>query len=531
MGIIAFLVYIIFVMIWYLMLKRSIAEAMLLGLVIVCAFNGVDVLPQTFASSLTKALTQDVMAAIILFTVMASIMTQTGIITRLVNILNSILGRFRGGPAYVSACASAMFGMVSGASSANAATVGSITIPWMTESGWPKAVAATMNTGNAGLGICIPPSSSMFLMLGLPVVAGSVAAGDLYIALMCGGLWSLAYRLLLTRYYVSKYNIPAVPKDRIVSLGSALKEGGTSLTMFLGIIVPLVIITGPVGNFLKTLPAFGEDGVDAMNIIIWVPVLIMFICIIEGRKLLPKTASGWGKLLSSTAKTCCSCGAVSELAVLLMLAVGRKLLCHTESLAKGEWSKNTFLNGSFCLNGKTLGIIGAGNIGRQVAKKAQAFGAVTNYYDPFRLSPEMEAEYHLSYLPVKELLASSDLITLHVPLTEENHHMIGAEEIAGMKDHAILINTSRGGLVDDKALAEAVASGKLLGAGLDVVEEEPLPVGHPLLTNPNIIVTPHIGGGTADIGDVIMPMLAEDINTMASGNLPIHTVNKEYLKK
>jgi len=314
-GIVAFLVYIIFVMIWYLMLKRSIAEAMLLGLVIVCAFNGVDVLPQTFASSLTKALTQDVMAAIILFTVMASIMTQTGIITRLVSILNSILGRFRGGPAYVSACASAMFGMVSGASSANAATVGSITIPWMTESGWPKEVAATMNTGNAGLGICIPPSSSMFLMLGLPVVAGSVAAGDLYIALMCGGLWSLVYRLLLTRYYVSKYNIPAVPKDRTVSLSSALKEGGISLTMFLGIIVPLAVITGPVGNFLKTLPAFGEDGVDAMNIIIWVPVLIMFICIIEGRKLLPKTASGWGKLLSSTAKTCCSCGAVSLFAM------------------------------------------------------------------------------------------------------------------------------------------------------------------------------------------------------------------------
>lgn len=141
-GILAFLVYIIFVMAWYLLLKRSIAEAMLLGLIIVCAFNGVGTLPQTFAASLTKALKQDVMAAIILFTVMASIMTQTGIITRLVNILNSILGRFRGGPAYVSACASAMFGMVSGASSANAATVGSITIPWMTESGWPKEVGS-----------------------------------------------------------------------------------------------------------------------------------------------------------------------------------------------------------------------------------------------------------------------------------------------------------------------------------------------------------------------------------------------------
>lgn len=314
-GIIAFAVYIIFVMMWYMLLKRSIAEAMLLGLVIVCAFNGVTTIPQTFAVSLSKALKQDVMAAIILFTVMASIMTQTGIITRLVNILNSLLGRFRGGPAYVSACASAMFGMVSGASSANAATVGSITIPWMTESGWPREVAATMNTGNAGLGICIPPSSSMFLMLGLPVVAGAVTAGDLYFALLCGGLWTLVYRLLLTRYYVTKYNIPAVSKDKIVSLGAALKSGGSSLTMFLGIIIPLVIITGPVGTLLEGIATFGEDGVSAMNIIIWVPVLIMLICIIEGRALLPKSVDGWCKLLSSTAKTCCSCGAVSLFAM------------------------------------------------------------------------------------------------------------------------------------------------------------------------------------------------------------------------
>lgn len=122
-GIVAFLVFIVFVIVWYLVLKRSIAEAMLLGLLVCCAFSGIQNIPTTFVTSLKDAMTEDVMAAIMLFTIMSSIMTQTGIITRLVNILNAILGRLRGGPAYVSACASALFGMVSGASSANAATV------------------------------------------------------------------------------------------------------------------------------------------------------------------------------------------------------------------------------------------------------------------------------------------------------------------------------------------------------------------------------------------------------------------------
>lgn len=314
-GIVAFVVYIVFVIVWYLGLKRSIAEAMLLGLIVCCAFNGIGNIPTTFVSSLQSAMTEDVMAAIMLFTMMASIMTQTGIITRLVNILNSILGRLRGGPAYVSACASALFGMVSGASSANAATVGSITIPWMEESGWSKEVAATMNTGNAGLGICIPPSSSMFLMLGLPAVAGVVSAGDLYFALLCGGLWTLVYRLILVRYYVFKYKIPPISRDKIAGLGASLKTGGSSLAMFLGIIIPLLVITGPVATLLEGIASFGEDGVGAMNIIIWVPVLIMVICLIEGRKMLPKTLEGWTKMLLSTAKQCCNCGAVSLFAM------------------------------------------------------------------------------------------------------------------------------------------------------------------------------------------------------------------------
>lgn len=223
--------------------------------------------------------------------------------------------------------------------------------------------------------------------------------------------------------------------------------------------------------------------------------------------------------------------AVSELAVMLMMAVGRKLLCHTESLKNGVWSKNTFLNSSFCLNHKTVGIVGAGNIGRLTAAGVQAFGAKVLYYDAFRLTYEQEKKYGMHYTDFKTLLETSDIVSLHIPLTEETHHLIGAEELSRMKNGAILINTARGGLVDDHALAEAVKSGKLSGAGLDGVENEPLEAEDELLTLPDIIVTPHIGGGTADIGDMIIPMLVKDIMDFAAGNLLEHVVNREYLAR
>lgn len=241
-----------------------------------------------------------------------------------------------------------------------------------------------------------------------------------------------------------------------------------------------------------------------------------------------ETAGKNGVLVTNTPGA--NAGAVSELAVLLMLAVGRRLTCHEDSLRHGEWSKNTFINSSYTLNNKVVGIVGAGNIGRQVARKVQAFGATTQYYDPYRLTPEMEEDFKLKFTSLDEVLKTSDLITLHVPLTDENKHMIDAAKISEMKDGAIIINTARGGLIDDHALAEAVKSGKLLGAGLDGVENEPLKPDDELLTTPNIIVTPHIGGGTADIGDVIMPMLAQDIIDFAHGKEVKHVVNKQYLK-
>lgn len=222
--------------------------------------------------------------------------------------------------------------------------------------------------------------------------------------------------------------------------------------------------------------------------------------------------------------------AVSELTVMLMLALGRKLQCHMESLKNGIWSKNTFLNQSYCLNQKRVGIIGGGNIGRQVAAKVQAFGASVQYYDAVRLPQEMEEQWKMTYLPLDELLQTSDIVTLHVPLVDETRHMIGEEQIKKMKEGAILINTARGGLVDDVALEKAVRTGMLSGAGLDVVEREPLSAQDELLHNPNIIVTPHIGGGTADLGDIIIPMLVNDILRLSEGEEPEHIVNKKYFR-
>ena len=221
--------------------------------------------------------------------------------------------------------------------------------------------------------------------------------------------------------------------------------------------------------------------------------------------------------------------AVSELAVTLMLTVYRKILEHTDSLRKGAWSKNTYLNSSFSLFGKLVGIVGGGNIGRQVAAKVQAFGAEVQYYDAFRLPEEMEEKCGMKYVSLEELIRTSDVVTLHVPLLDSTRHMIGADQLRAMKDGAVIINTARGGLVDDKALCTAVKAGKLLGAGLDGVEEEPLPAGHELLTTPGIVVTPHVGGGTADIGDIIMPMLAKDIRDFAATGDCAHVVNRKYL--
>lgn len=296
-GTISLIIYVVVILIVNTIFKRKMAECMFWAYIVLLGITifKVPEFSKSIKDSLSFALKQQVIYASMAFTYMAYIMNKTGVIERLVSILNSILGKLPGGSAYVSTIASALFGMISGSGSGNAAAVGSITIPWMKKTGWSTTMATTIVAGNAGLGIAFPPSSSMFLLLGMPAIAKEITSEELYITLMSAAVIILIYRLILVRYFVKKYDITAVENQNL-SIGKSLKENWKSLLIFLGVLIPVIITSGPVKDFLEASDTFGKDALKSVSLILWIPILITFISIIEGRKFLPKTVKGWWEL-------------------------------------------------------------------------------------------------------------------------------------------------------------------------------------------------------------------------------------------
>jgi phosphoglycerate dehydrogenase-like enzyme len=191
--------------------------------------------------------------------------------------------------------------------------------------------------------------------------------------------------------------------------------------------------------------------------------------------------------------------AVAEHAMLLMLAVSRKLIWQHEGVASGRWRGNDFhATRLYELEDKTLGIIGLGNIGRKVARRAKAFDMHIKYYDINRLTADEEDALGVRFALFPELLKISDVVTLHVRLDRSTRNLIGERELALMKPTAILINTCRGSVVDEKALYNALRDDKILGAGLDVMAEEPPRPDHELFGLKNIVFSPHAAGPTWD---------------------------------
>lgn len=309
-GIWAFIAYILAILVWMLVVKRNIAEAMLVGLVVIALFNGPANILITLWDAVYSASRESSFLATMLFLLMAVVMTKTGIIAKLVELLNSLIGRIRGGAAYVSVCASFLFGLVSGNAIANCSTVGAITVPWMKDSGWPKPVAATMNAGNAGVGQSMPSCSALYLLVGLAEVAAVVEVGQAYIACLCAGAWTFGYRLLRVWLYARKYDVHPVPADQIKPLGQSFRDNWTSLLMLVGIAVPLLLTVGPISDALTAVTSFGSEGVKSINIVLWVPIVVCLICIIVGRKNLPHSAGGWMDILKSCQPTFSTVGGV-----------------------------------------------------------------------------------------------------------------------------------------------------------------------------------------------------------------------------
>ena len=198
---------------------------------------------------------------------------------------------------------------------------------------------------------------------------------------------------------------------------------------------------------------------------------------------------------------------VAEQTIALLLALARQIPEASQSTRAGKWEKKKFAAGRE-LMGKTLGVIGTGNIGALVVKRAQAFGMKVLGYDPF-LAAEAAEKLGIELVDLTEIWKRSDAITLHVPLTEQTKNMVGAAQLAQMKPGALLVNCARGGLVDEKAVAEALKAGKLGGAALDVFEQEPPPADHPLFSCPNFIATPHLGGSTEDAQQNVATIVCE----------------------
>ncbi|HEY3228055.1 MAG TPA: phosphoglycerate dehydrogenase [Roseiflexaceae bacterium] len=217
--------------------------------------------------------------------------------------------------------------------------------------------------------------------------------------------------------------------------------------------------------------------------------------------------------------------ATAELAIGLLFALARHIPQAHVSLQGGKWERAKFTGVE--LRGKTLGLIGLGRIGSEVARRARGLEMNVLAYDPV-VSTDRAEQLGVMLMTTEDVLAQSDFVSLHVPLIESNRNLIDAERLARMKPTAYLINGARGGLVDEKALIEAMDRGQIAGAALDVFEQEP-PTGSPLVGHPKIITTPHLGASTIEAQKIAGVDVAQGVLTALAGGTPHYAVNAPFV--
>ena len=215
---------------------------------------------------------------------------------------------------------------------------------------------------------------------------------------------------------------------------------------------------------------------------------------------------------------------VAEHAIMLMLTVARRVIWQHGNVSQGRWRGNGPAPRMYEVYDKTLGIIGLGTIGKKVARMAKGLGMRIQYYDILRLTEDQEDSLGVKFRLLRELLRTSDVVSLNVPLNASTRHMIGAGELALMKPQAILVNTCRGPVVDEKALYTHLAAGKIFGAGLDVFDQEPPPADNPLLKLDNVVLTAHFAGPTWDNHVARFRNAFDNIERVERGEAPFWVV-------
>jgi len=217
--------------------------------------------------------------------------------------------------------------------------------------------------------------------------------------------------------------------------------------------------------------------------------------------------------------------AVAEHTILLMLAVLKQLVRFHLDVVAGRWRPPASSESPvYELSGRMVGVVGLGNIGKKVARRAAAFDARVQYYDIVRLSEAEEDALGVRFVLLSELLRTSDIVSLHVPLTDATRKMIGPRELGLMKPGAILVNTCRGPVVDEDALYQALKERRLGGAGLDVLVDEPPPKDHPLFSLPSVTLTPHSAGPTWENWTARFRNGFDNIERVAAGRKPLWAI-------
>jgi glyoxylate reductase len=221
----------------------------------------------------------------------------------------------------------------------------------------------------------------------------------------------------------------------------------------------------------------------------------------------------------------------ADFAWALLMALARRVVEADKYVRTGKWKVGwhpAMLQGRD-VYGATIGIVGAGRIGYAVAKRATGFSMRILFYDVIP-RPEMEKDFGAKKVDLETLLKQSDFVSIHVPLMKETHHLINAEKLKLMKKTAYLINNSRGPVVDEKALYEALKEGRIAGAGLDVFEQEPAPLDSPLLKLDNVVVAPHISSASYETRSKMAEMVADNLVAFFEGKKPPNLINADVLK-